>query len=150
MQPGAGACTLSGVKGEFWRAPIERFSDACGEMALGSPAPGVLCTRAAGRASAAMAEFFLAKCDQVVGRAGTIEGFHEWSGLVGYEPACRSAVTDWSLKHRSQVTRVHVFVTQRLVRMGVTVTSLVVPMLESHESRVSFVAAFERVLTHAG
>ena len=131
---------------EFWGRPIHRFSDAHGEMALGSPASGVLCTRAKGRASGAMATFFLDACDQVVAKGGSIEGFHEWSRLVGYESECRRAVTAWSLSHRQDVTRVHVHVTQQLVKMGVSVTSMVVPFLVSHGSRAALVAAYESTL----
>jgi hypothetical protein len=134
---------------EFWGRPVETFADAGGEMAVGSPAPGLLCTRAKGRASGAMATFFLDACDRVVAKAGSIEGFHDWAGLVGYESACRKAVTDWSLAHRNDVRRVHVHVTQQLVKMGVSVTSIVVPFLESYGSRASLRAAFERALAAA-
>lgn len=135
---------------EFWGNPVERFSDARGEMAVGSPAPGLLCTWAKGRASEAMATFFLEACDRVIANAGKIEGFHEWSRLVGYESACRRAVTDWSIAHRNDVERVHVYVAQQLVKMGVSVTSMVVPFLKSYDSRAAFVAAYERTLAAAG
>lgn len=134
---------------EFWGQPVERFSDARGEMAVGSPAPGLLCTRAKGRASGAMATFFLDACDRVVAGAGSIEGFHDWSRLVGYESECRRAVTEWSLAHRGDVKRVHVHVTQQLVKMGVSVTSMMVPFLESYGSRAALIAAFERTLADA-
>jgi len=99
---------------------------------------------ATGRASAAMARFFLSHCDSVVAANGSMEGFHDWSGLVGYESACRKAVTDWAVEHRTEVEKVHVFVTQQLVRMGVSVTSIVVPTLQSYDSRESLVTAFRR------
>jgi len=134
------------VADEFWGHPIERFSDQGGTMAVGSPAPGLLCSHAKGRASGAMARFFLQACEGVIARAGSIEGFHEWSRLVGYESECRRAITEWSRSHQDQIRRVHVHVTQQLVRMGVSVTAMVVPFLESHESRAALVAAFERSL----
>ncbi len=96
-----------------------------------------------------MATFFLDACDQVVAKAGSIEGFHDWSELVGYESESRRAVTDWSLSHRSDVVRVHVHVTQQLVRMGVSVTSMVVPVLKSYDSRTTLIAAFEEALRQA-
>ena len=140
---------LSAMASEFWRAPVERFSDGSGELALGSPAPGLLCTRATGRASPAMAEYFVEAGKKVVAKAGWIEGFHDWSGLVGYAPECRRILTEWNVGHRDQIKRGHLFVTQKLVRMGVTVVSIAVRHLESHGSRASLVAAYEKALADA-
>lgn len=137
------------MAGEFWGHPIERFSDAGGAMAVGSPAPGLLCTHATGRASGAMATFFLEACNGVIARAGSIEGFHDWSRLVGYESECRRAVTEWSRSRQAQIRRVHVHVTQQLVQMGVSVSAMVVPFLRSYDTRSALVAAFERSLATA-
>jgi hypothetical protein len=134
------------MAGEFWREPVERFSDESGELALGSPAPGLLCTRATGRASPAMATFFVEAAQEVVANAGWIEGFHDWSGLTGYAPECRRILTDWNVGHRDQIKRGHLYVTQKLVRMGVTVVSIVVRHLESHGSRASLIAAYRSAL----
>lgn len=74
---------------EFWSGPVEVFSDESGELAVGTPAPGLLCTRATGQASPEMAAFFVEAARGVVARAGWLEGFHDWSKLVGYAPECR-------------------------------------------------------------
>ncbi|MBO6934750.1 MAG: hypothetical protein JJ863_07240 [Deltaproteobacteria bacterium] len=134
---------------EFWRGPVERFSDEGGELVVGSPAPGILCTRASGRASPAMATFFVGAARKVVEDAGSITGFHDWSGLVGYAPECRRILTDWNVNHRHQITRGHLYVTGMLLRMGVTVTSILVSHLESHASRASLIAAYERAIDDA-
>ncbi len=134
---------------EFWRGPVELFSDTGGELALGSPAPGILCTRATGRASPEMATFFVGATRKVVEDAGSITGFHDWSGLVGYAPECRRILTDWNVNHRDQIKRGHLYVTGMLVRMGVSVTSILVNHLQSHGSRASLVAAYEAALREA-
>ena len=134
---------------EFWSGPVEIFSDESGELAVGTPAPGLLCTRATGRASPEMAAFFVGAAKGVVAKAGWLEGFHDWSKLVGYSPECRRILTDWNVNHSDQIKRGHLYVTQMLVRMGITVVSIGVRHLESHGSRASLIAAYESALRNA-
>jgi len=134
---------------EYWRGPVETFADERGELAVGSPAPGLLCTRASGRASHEMATFFVANARRVVERAGWIEGFHDWGGLVGYAPECRRILADWNVTQRAHIRRGHLYVTGLLVRMGVSVVSMGVDHLQVHHSRASLIAAYEHALRDA-
>ncbi len=65
--------------------------------------------------------------------------FHDWEALTSYESEARTALTTWGFDIRSGVERVHILVRSKLVRMGVSVASIVlVGMIVAHGERTKF------------
>ncbi len=53
------------------------------------------------------------------------EEFHDWWQMSSYDSASRALLTEDSLKRRQQISRIHLLIASRLVRMGVSVATIV-------------------------
>lgn len=112
-------------------------------MTLHSPAPGVFHTVIAGYIEPAEARRVVAAGDLVIAEAGMLVGFHDWEAMTGYQSESRALLTDWGVRIRPQVEKVHILVRSRIVAMGVSVASLALRgMLVSYTQRAAFEAAF--------
>jgi hypothetical protein len=115
-----------------------------------SPAPGVFHTVIVGYTQAEEARQIIAAGDRVIAEAGMLVAFHDWEAMTGYHTESRVLLTEWGLRIRAQVEKVHVLVRSRVVAMGVSVASLVLRgMLVSYTQRAAFEAAFARRLKEA-
>lgn len=96
-------------------------------------------TRVIGHVDAEIAGRMISGGNDVVARDGKLIGFHDWSGVTSYDSACRQQLTQWGFDIRNDVERVHFLVTNKLVRMGVSVASIVLlGMLVAHDDAVTF------------
>jgi hypothetical protein len=64
----------------------------------------------------------------------------KWSG---YEPAYREGCTRWFLRRRRVVRGVHLLVRSRLLRMGVQVVNLAIPIIEAYDDAAAFMKQAE-------
>jgi hypothetical protein len=58
--------------------------------------------------------------------------------LDGYEPAYRQDCTRWFVRRRGKLRGVHLLVRSRIVRMGVQVVNLAVPVIEGYDDPAVF------------
>ena len=109
-------------------------------------APGVLVTRAEGHLDVELAQRIIHSGDVVIARFGGLTAFHDWQRIVTYDSTARAQLTKWGYDIRKDVRRVHILVGSKLVKMGVSVASLVlVGMIAAYDGR----PAFERALAEA-
>ncbi len=119
--------------------PARTWETARGSIATWAPARGMFVTRVIGHVDAEIAGRMISGGNDVVARDGKLIGFHDWSGVTSYDSACRQQLTQWGFDIRNDVERVHFLVTNKLVRMGVSVASIVLlGMLVAHDDAVTF------------
>jgi hypothetical protein len=58
----------------------------------------------------------------------------------GYDPQYRRGCTAWFLKRRASIRGVHLLVNSPVLRMGVQVVNLVVPIIRAYDEPASFMA----------
>jgi hypothetical protein len=103
--------------------------------------PNLLVTKADGYMDASLADRIVESGNAVVARYGSLLAFHDWQAITGYESAARVRLTTWGNEIRAKIQRVHVLVGSKLVKMGVTVASLVLGnMLMPYDDRARFEA----------
>lgn len=103
-----------------------------------SPAPGVVQTRATGRVERACIEPLVEVYEIVAAKSAPVVVFHDWEGISGYTSETRQALVEWSMRHDGTVERAHILVGSKLVAMGVSVASLLLPKLVSYSVRNDF------------
>jgi hypothetical protein len=87
----------------------------------------------------------------VVSRYGSLHAFHDWEHITGYESKARVRLTKWGTDIRSDIQRVHVLVGSKLVKMGVSVASIVLGnMIIAYDDRAKFEAAFRAAQSTRG
>ena len=118
--------------------PNERHNGDGWETWVWYPCPNVLCTRAQGHASLPTARTMMAGFDRVAQGGGQVTVFHDWSGVTGYTTEARVAYVNWSKPHAAQTDKIHMLTQSRIVAMGISVASLVLPHLVSHKDRAEF------------
>jgi hypothetical protein len=123
-----------------------------GEIRLDEPATGLLHTRMIGHASPEMARFIVAGGERIMEGGGLMTAFHDWADATGYDTESRQLLTDWGVRRRAQIERVHLLVRSRFLQMGVAVASLVLRgMLVSHPDRDHFDSAMrDEIARRAG
>jgi len=108
------------------------------------PRPWVLVAKISGHLSADMVDDYLTAINYVVDRGRVFYGFHDWSGMPGYDSICRKRFTEWALQHRPKTGGHHILVVSKLVAMGVSTASMLLGgnLITSYTDR----AEFERAL----
>lgn len=131
----------------FLGARVDEHRGPRGSVALWMPAPGVLVTRAEGHFHAEMAGAVVAAGNRVIEAHGTLLAFHDWQDVKTYDSETRAKLTDWGYAIRKSVERVHVLVGSKLVKMGVSVASIVlVGMLVGYDEREAFEATLREAV----
>lgn len=87
-------------------------------------APNIVVSQITNHATLGMAERYTSLLDGEVLR-GKLEIFHDWSGMTGYDPDARKLLTDWNVRHGTDVVQVHLLVRSKVIAMGVSVSSLI-------------------------
>lgn len=106
-------------------------------------APNILVSRAEGYVDTELAEHIVASGNDVIARHGSLVAFHDWQQISGYDSKARTRLTKWGDAIRDEVKGVHILVGSKLVKMGVTVASLVLGnMLTAYDDRARFEKAF--------
>lgn len=102
------------------------------------PAVGLVQTRAEGRVELAGIAPIIEVCDALAPQPLPVLIFHDWERLTGYATEARVRLVAWSKSHPSPPQRVHILVGSKLVAMGVSVASLILPVLVTYNSRNAF------------
>jgi len=127
--------------------PARTWETARGSVATWAPASGVYVTRVVGHMEAEIANRIISAGNDVIARDGKLIAFHDWSAVTGYDSACRQSLTQWGYEIRGQVERVHILITNKLVRMGVSVASIVLlGMIVSHDEAATFEAQLQAAI----
>jgi hypothetical protein len=101
--------------------------------------PGIFVTRLEGHMDLALTEHLIESGDTVISRYGSLTGFHDWQRAETYEARARLRLTSWGVEIRKHVVRVHILTGSKLVKMGVSVASIVlVNMLVGYDDRAQF------------
>lgn len=125
--------------------PIGTWQTPRGEVRVYAPSPGVYVTWSRGHLCTAMAKEIIAAGNRLLETHSTLEVFHDWEAGESYDSAARLDLTKWGVEVRKRVTKVHVLVKPKIVKMGVAVASIALGgMIESHEDRRSFEASLAR------
>lgn len=77
---------------------------------------------------------------------GKAVGFHDWGAMETYDAECRKVLTEWTIKHRTQIEGWHILVRSKLVAMGVATASLLIGggTIVSYAQRSAFEAAYKQ------
>jgi len=65
---------------------------------------------------------------------------------TGYEPGYRVACTRWFLRQRASIRGVHLLVRSRILRMGVQVVNLAIPIIDGYSEPEAFMAEASRLV----
>jgi hypothetical protein len=126
--------------------PFGEWSSDRGDVRVWIPAPGVFVTQARGHMDKTLVMHIADAGNECVRRHQRLLGFHEWSGVRSYDSDARAKLTDWGMRIRKEVDRVHFLVSSKILRMGIAVASIVlVGMLVAHDDP----AEFERLVREA-
>lgn len=123
------------------------WSTARGSVTTWVLAPGVLVSRGQGHLDTELAGHIVESGDAVIARYGTLVAFHDWQKIETYDSNARARLTSWDYRIRQDVERVHILVASKLVKMGVSVASLVlVGMIVAYDDRSRFEVALRETL----
>jgi hypothetical protein len=122
-----------------------------GTLSISFPAPGILFGRVSGHYSQAMLKEYLGGLDEAVKAGHKLTTFHDWEEMTGYDSVCRQAMTDWVLKHVSQIHMNHILVRSKIVAMGVATANLLTggKLLFPYTTRVPFERALKTAVAEA-
>lgn len=120
-------------------APSRSWKNDKAALATWSPVRCVYVTRLDGHVDDDVAQQLVKNGNDVLERGGKLVAFHDWSSVTSYDSLARKTLTDWGLAIRGDVLGVHIYVTNKIVRMGVSVASMVLTgMLVSHADPAAF------------
>lgn len=124
---------------ELLGAPSRTWKNERATLASWSPVRCVYVSRIVGHLDEDVATQVVKGGNDVIDRGGKLAGFQEWSGITSYDSPALKKLTDWGLEVRNDVVRVHIHVTDKIVRMGVSVASMVLSgMFVVHDEQTVF------------
>lgn len=133
----------------FWSGTVETAEGARGGTLRAGVVGGALfCNTVTGYLEPSLSARIVEMGDAAIQQAGQITLFCNWWGMSGYETRCRTDLTQWASARGSQIDRIHVLVGSKIVGMGVSVASMFVQQLVSHQDRASFLEAFRGANGH--
>jgi hypothetical protein len=110
-------------------SPDATFATEKGGFVMYRPRAGMFYSQGVGYIEREPVEQVCALATIILGESPTIDVFHDWSGVVGYDPSARVAFTAWMLEHYPRVGRVRILTRSKLVAMGVSATEFAVNAL---------------------
>jgi len=126
---------------------------AAGQMEIYNPMGGVFITRVRGHLTTAIAHEWVKMSAVLWPRAEHYDAFNDWSAMTGYDSESRKILTEWALAHHVQLASVVSCAGDRLVRMGLSVTSAVMALSRMEMSvvdRDEFVAKLRSTMRARG
>jgi hypothetical protein len=124
----------------------KRFEFPKGELAFEAVGRSVLAFRFRGHLEEAAARKIIELRTAALDTSTSVEEFHDWWGMTSYDSVSRTLLTDDSLERRKLIDHIHLLVLSKLVRMGVSVASIVLgDQIVSYGER----RTFERALRDA-
>jgi hypothetical protein len=138
------------MRAPFWTGTVESLEVSPTSAAKVGVANGsVLCATVSGQMTPPIADRLRGLGDYAIASTGRLWIFQDWSEMSGYDSRCRTELTDWAVGHDDAIRSVHVFTSAKLVRMGVSVASIFIKRLTSHDSEVSFREAYREAARRA-
>ncbi|MGE0325312.1 MAG: hypothetical protein AB7S68_23505 [Polyangiaceae bacterium] len=116
FEPHWGTLPARALRSESLSARSER-----GAVELFVPAPGVSVIRVAGRLETDLARQLTDAYEPTFAEARHLRAFMDCELMTGYDSEARSHLTQWVIRHRSQVRGCWVLTGSKLVAMGITV-----------------------------
>jgi hypothetical protein len=133
------------VQDLFWGAqPTHTFQGRSGELALAVEGK-LLCNKVVGHFDQPLADQIMSRGNLLIAQYRELTVFCDWLHMASYETSCRRTMTDWGVKLGASLKGFHVIAGARLVKMGLSVASIVVPALQMHADTARFTAAFQEV-----
>jgi hypothetical protein len=131
------------VSAPFWQGTVEPIAVREGSSAKVGVAHGsLLCNTVVGQLTPPIADRLRALGDEAIATTGKLWIFCDWSEMTGYDSRCRTELTEWAVSHGEAIRSIEVFTNARLVRMGVTVASIFIKRVVSHDDVQSFREAY--------
>lgn len=95
-----------------------------GRVVMSMPRPAIFVSEVIGYMRGEDARAFAAYGDRIIARYGKLQGFHDWTAVMGYSNECRVVTTEWSLRRLGELEEIHIAVQSSLVRMAVAVANI--------------------------
>lgn len=84
--------------------------------------------------------------DRIIKSRGQVLMLGNGVDWTGYEPGYRVACTRWFLRRRASIRGVHLLVRSRILRMGVQVVNLAIPIIDGYYEPGEFMAEASRLV----
>jgi len=84
--------------------------------------------------------------DRVIETRGQVLMLGNGIAWTGYEPGYRVACTRWFLRQRDSIRGVHLLVRSRVLRLGVQVVNLAIPIIDGYSEPEAFMAESSRLV----
>ena len=115
-----------------------------GMIALWSEGP-ILYTRVRGHFTREQADQLMKLGNEAMAKHGALESFHDWGDMTGFDLACQTDLTVWSLKERRKMKRLTILVKMPVVMMGVRVANAALKgLIQVCENQSDFNAALSQ------
>jgi hypothetical protein len=126
----------------FWGPqPPEVVRQPTGELFLFVEGK-VLCNRLVGHFDQPLADKVMRRGDALLAQHGEIIVFSDWARMTSYDSSCRRTMTEWGAGLGKRLLGFNVIAGTRMVKMGLTVASILVPALRIHDTSTAFAAAY--------
>lgn len=106
------------------RDPIESLTAPWGSIELFLLPRACVLQRATGRGTIEMAEAIERGLRKAMQRCGTVRVFDDWQRVNGYDSRARVSLTQFTRKHKADISETHILVGSKLLAMGISVASL--------------------------
>ncbi len=110
-------------------------------------APGLVRTVVEGHVDAAAVRWYTARIDRLLLDGRSVQTFHDWSRIDGFEPDVRGPYRAWAERRKDLLDPPHFLVRSKVVAMALSVTAMVLGHpLVVHSDRAAFEAALAEAL----
>lgn len=133
---------LARMPGAFWTGAAERVETDEGSARMAIVAGSLLCNQVTGRLTLPMADRMRELGDAAIAATGRVWVFCDWSEMTSYESRCRAELTRWAVDQGDALKCISVYTNATIVRMGVSVASIFIERVVSHDDERSFREAF--------
>jgi hypothetical protein len=103
------------------------FQSANGELWVTLHGGGVASSRMTGYCDLGMTLHLMGPLDRLMIAGQRLKAFHDWEEVTSYDTRCRIQLTTWGVRFRNQIDCVNILTRSKVVTMGVTVATIVLP-----------------------
>ena len=103
----------------------ERLAGQRMEALFWALTPTVVCTRVSGHVELEALHFYTQRIDRLLMRGQSLQVFHDWTGISGFDPEVRSPYRDWAANKEQTISPVFL-VKSKVLAMALSVSALVI------------------------
>ena len=103
----------------------ERLAGQRMEALFWALTPTVVCTRVSGHVELEALHFYTQRIDRLLMRGQSLQVFHDWTGISGFDPEVRSPYRDWAANKEQTIAPVFL-VKSKVLAMALSVSALVI------------------------